>query len=224
MPGVQSLSRSPGLFEPEGDWLAAMAVDSGLLAVACDGAGGMRHPGLAARRSAETFIKHCQLHFLEHACAPDGRHLQIHLARAMADLQGQLGEREMATTLTGLCLFNSQLRLYHVGDSRAYLFRQGNCVQLSRDHLAAPGHASNLSRALGVPGRDQLLCLDMDLLPGDRLLLATDGLASAGIDAVFLAELDAESADLLPALEEKLTRKVLIDQASLLLIDCGAWQ
>ncbi len=224
VPGLHAFSRSPGLFEPEGDWLSAMAVAGGLLAVACDGAGGMRYPGLASRRSAETFIEQCQLHLQQHDQAPAGRQLQIHLARAMASLQGELGEREMATTLTGICILHGQLRLYHVGDSRAYLFRQGECLQLSRDHLAAPGHASNLSRALGVSGRDQLLCMDLELLPGDRLLLATDGLSSAGFDAEALARMDAASDDLSQALEAELARTALIDQVSLLLVDEEAWR
>ena len=85
--------------------------------------------------------------------------------------------------------------MVNVGDSRAYLFRDGSLRQLTRDHTvtadlvrrgalneddaAANAYRNVLTRALGV-GRavevDSDICLT---LPGDRLLLCTDGLVNA---------------------------------------------
>ncbi len=49
-------------------------------------------------------------------------------AQADADLQG------MGTTLTSLWFHGGRVYLAHVGDSRAYLFRDGRTQQLSDDH------------------------------------------------------------------------------------------
>jgi protein phosphatase len=49
-------------------------------------------------------------------------------AQADPDLQG------MGTTLTSLWFFGGRVYLAHVGDSRAYLFRDGRTQQLSDDH------------------------------------------------------------------------------------------
>jgi serine/threonine protein phosphatase PrpC len=48
--------------------------------------------------------------------------------------QGDSALRGMGTTCTLLSLGNSQARLAHVGDSRAYLLRDGELSQLTEDH------------------------------------------------------------------------------------------
>ena len=97
------------------------------------------------------------------------------------------------TTLTALVRTGSQLALVHVGDSRAYLLRDGELHQLTTDHtvvqslvdrgdlgpdeLVAHPQRALLVRALGAGG--QLVEADLALrtaLPGDRYLLCTDGL------------------------------------------------
>jgi PPM family protein phosphatase len=82
----------------------------------------------------------------------------------------------------------------HVGDSRAYLLRDGRLRQLTDDHsvvaeyLAAgkirpediPRHPqrSMLTRALGLARHVDVDAFTETLHPGDRLLLCTDGLNS----------------------------------------------
>jgi serine/threonine protein phosphatase PrpC len=82
----------------------------------------------------------------------------------------------------------------HVGDSRAYLLRDGRLRQLTDDHsvvaeyLAAgkirpediPRHPqrSMLTRALGLARHVDVDAFTETLQPGDRLLLCTDGLNS----------------------------------------------
>src|SRR5262245_66632325 len=43
----------------------------------------------------------------------------------------------MGTTMTLACSLGPILVLAHIGDSRAYLFRAGQCYQLTRDHTIA---------------------------------------------------------------------------------------
>ena len=79
-----------------------------------------------------------------------------------------------------------------VGDSRAYLLRDGAFTQLSRDHtqvqemvdrgLMAPEQAAGhpmghiLSRAVGVRGALEIDRAEGEVRPGDVFLLCSDGL------------------------------------------------
>ena len=80
----------------------------------------------------------------------------------------------------------------HVGDSRAYLLRNGRLQPLTRDHtiveelvvrgLLAADEAERhpyknvLSRNLGAKPETQVDIVELELRPGDRLLLCSDGL------------------------------------------------
>ena len=83
--------------------------------------------------------------------------------------------REALTTLTALALRGRRYALAHVGDSRAWLLRGGECLQLTQDHRMERRDFAGLTRALGL---DDALRLDHsagELKVGDRLLLTSDG-------------------------------------------------
>jgi PPM family protein phosphatase len=98
----------------------------------------------------------------------------------------------MGTTLTAALVEDENVRLAHVGDSRAYLFRDGELHLLTEDHtlvhrMVVEGeiseteaeshpHRSILTRALGVDGSIQVDEDVVHMRDGDRLLLCTDGL------------------------------------------------
>jgi PPM family protein phosphatase len=106
----------------------------------------------------------------------------------------------MGTTLTAVSPLSTtaQCVIGHVGDSRAYLVRNGELTQLTRDHTwvqqqvdagmltarAARHHhyASVLNRVLGADdaGPDTFV---VDAAPGDLLLLCSDGLTTMLDDA-----------------------------------------
>ena len=96
------------------------------------------------------------------------------------------------TTLTALLRRGSRLALVHVGDSRAYLLRNGTLSLLTQDHtwvqsevdqgrLEPAAAAEHPQRALLVRALGWGDTVEADLalrtaLPGDRYLLCTDGL------------------------------------------------
>jgi protein phosphatase len=100
----------------------------------------------------------------------------------------------MGTTLTAVVLQPGKIHLAHVGDSRAYLLRDGDLRQLTEDHslvqrMVNEGrlspeeaeihpHRSVLTRALGVEPELEVDSDTVEVLSGDRLLLCSDGLTT----------------------------------------------
>jgi serine/threonine protein phosphatase PrpC len=99
----------------------------------------------------------------------------------------------MTTTLVAVAVGGGSAFLVHVGDSRAYLFRDGEVRQLTEDHsmvnelvrsgkmtwpeARASRHRHVITRAMGLYPTVQPSRGSFDLLPGDRLLLCSDGLS-----------------------------------------------
>lgn len=99
----------------------------------------------------------------------------------------------MGTTLT-LAELDEDLIAHvgHVGDSRAYLLRNGELVQVTADHTVvyeylqagritkeeAANHRqrSMLTRALGLVPEIEIDLIDLPLKIGDRMLLCSDGI------------------------------------------------
>lgn len=112
------------------------------------------------------------------------------IARAATDDPDLTG---MGTTATAALLEDGILYLVHVGDSRAYLIRDGRIIQVTQDHSvvaemvrrgalsadAAESHPARhvITRALGVDADIDIDALRVDLEPGDVVLLCTDGLS-----------------------------------------------
>lgn len=117
-------------------------------------------------------------------------------AGSAAVFQASQANRErhgMGTTVVA-CLVVDQKHLVvgHVGDSRAYLLRQGRLQALTRDHtiveelvdrgLLTPDEAERhpyknvLSRNLGARPETRVDIVDVELIPGDRVMLCSDGL------------------------------------------------
>lgn len=120
----------------------------------------------------------------------------------------------MGTTLTAALLHGKYATIANVGDSRAYLLRGGGITQITQDHtVVAEDVASGkitASQAKSDPRRNQLThalgtkqrletrlpnIFELALLPGDRLLLCSDGLYEV-VDTVDMQRLlGAQEAD-----------------------------
>jgi serine/threonine protein phosphatase PrpC len=107
-----------------------------------------------------------------------------------AESEGRAG---MTTTVVAAVLAAGTAFVAHVGDSRAYLVRGGELRQLTEDHsmvnelvrtgkmtyaeARASRHRHVITRAVGLYPTVQPSLAAVDLLPGDRLLLCSDGLS-----------------------------------------------
>ncbi|MFC9506845.1 MerR family transcriptional regulator [Streptomyces sp. NPDC057002] len=105
------------------------------------------------------------------------------------------GADDIGTTLTALLWTGSRLALVHIGDSRAYLLRDGELFLITHDHTVVQSMIDEgrltSEEALSHPQRTLLLKAltgggatvipDLrlhDAHPGDRYLLCSDGLSS----------------------------------------------
>lgn len=180
-------------------------IDAPPLFAVADGMGGAQAGEVASRTAVEA---------LSRALA-GGRALPD--AAQEANLQVfTLAERDpsrsgMGTTLTVLRLLegNERAELAHVGDSRAYLLRDGGLEQLTADHslvgemmregkLTADQAFSHparsiLSRALGTEPGVKIDRREIELRAGDVVLLCSDGLSSAVPDATIVKLLQGVS-------------------------------
>jgi hypothetical protein len=88
------------------------------------------------------------------------------------------------TTLTALVLRGQSYTLAHVGDSRAYLVRDGQMVQMTQDHVVDhPDFKHQLLRAVGAEDRLVVDYVQGDLQLGDVFVLLTDGVHGELSDA-----------------------------------------
>jgi PPM family protein phosphatase len=122
------------------------------------------------------------------------------LASAVASARDTLHEMSMSdpavegmgTTLTALLWMDDQVAVCHIGDSRAYLLRDGDLYQITRDHtliqslvdegrLSPAAAANHPQRSLIIRALQGSTEADPDLAMhtaklGDRYLLCSDGL------------------------------------------------
>lgn len=112
--------------------------------------------------------------------------------RIYAKAQAETQLHGMATTLTAAWIEGETCTIAHVGDSRAYLLRDGELRQLTEDHSwvaqmvkdgrITPEEAwehpwrNYVVQALGGQPDVAIEMLNVDLAVGDRLVLASDGL------------------------------------------------
>lgn len=161
-----------------------------LFAVA-DGLGGHQAGEIASSIAIETLLEAAPRAADVKALGRAARQANAAVIEAAATGRGRTG---MGTTLTAVMIEGSRLAVAHVGDSRAYLLHLGTLEQITSDHslvadLVRQGritaeesrthpNRSVITRALGSDPDMMADAFEVQAAPGDRLLLATDGLTS----------------------------------------------
>jgi protein phosphatase len=162
------------------------------LFVVADGMGGAQAGEVASRVAADAFV-----HGL-----PEGGTTEQRLATRVLEANSRIHtlaqeDRDragMGTTLTAAYLDGEEIVVAHVGDSRAYLWREGELTRLTRDHslvdelvrrgklteeeAAEHPQRSIITRALGPEPDVEVDTRTYRGQDGDVLLLCSDGLTS----------------------------------------------
>jgi protein phosphatase len=160
--------------------------------VVADGMGGAQAGEVAAQIAVDVFS-----HGLPDSGSPEERlasRVQEANQRIWEQSRARSEQAGMGTTLTAAYLDDSELAIAHVGDSRAYLFRDGSLRRLTRDHslvdelvrrgklteeqAAEHPQRSIITRALGAEPTVEVDTWTYPVRPGDVLLLCSDGLTS----------------------------------------------
>ncbi len=171
------------------------------LYVVCDGMGGSAAGEVASGMAVRALIETFEALTIQAASAGE----ELPIEKRLFDSIGQANRsvREagevnqhfygMGTTLVCACLDGRRLVVGNVGDSRAYLVRNGVCTQITQDHLlldeqvrqglitpemaAASDLQSVITRAIGTADEVEADLFAAELLLGDMFLLASDGLS-----------------------------------------------
>jgi serine/threonine protein phosphatase PrpC len=168
------------------------------LYVVCDGMGGAAGGEIASSLAVDTFlaIARQELDSLDGHMDCDCVALTRAVAAANRAVVVRAGwdicYRGMGTTLVGARLNGDKLTVIHVGDSRAYLLRDGRAVPLTQDHshvaeqmrlglmTAEEAERSSMrsviTRAIGAEADVQADLHQATLVAGDKVLLTSDGL------------------------------------------------
>ncbi len=183
-------------------------VGEGIFAVA-DGLGG-HEAGEVASRMAVRMLRELSL--------PQGKDPGSALRDALAEINRAIYQESvknpncdgMGTTLTALLIADQTAYIGHVGDSRAYLVREGRIHRLTEDHsivgeLIRMGMLSEaearvhpdrnlLTRAIGTGPDVEIEVGYLEIAERDRFLLCTDGLFG-NVDDDQICRVVATSAD-----------------------------
>ena len=176
------------------------------LFVVADGMGGARAGEVASQIAIETFQQG-----LDGSGSPEER-----LAERAREANRRIYERSraesgregMGTTLTAVYLDDTQVAIAHVGDSRAYMFRDGALSRLTQDHslvdelvrqgklteeqAAEHPQRSIITRALGPEADVTPDTFTYPVRAGDVVLLCSDGLTSMISEEVMRTVLASE--------------------------------
>lgn len=112
---------------------------------------------------------------LDRVIAAQNAWLADHNRRRAGTSKGGGGQAAM-TTLTSVVLRGHSYTLAHVGDSRAYLLRGTELVQLTQDHtMGTLAFQNGLTRAVGLDDGLRVDYTEGELQTGDTFVLTTDG-------------------------------------------------
>ncbi len=161
------------------------------LFVVADGLGGHEAGEVASSIAVETVRDHAPRRADVKALARAVKAANREVLRAAKEGIGRAG---MGTTITAALVENGRIALAHVGDSRAYLLRDGHLERVTEDHsmvadLIRRGqiteeesrvhpNRSVITRALGTDANMEADTYEVQASAGDRLMLCSDGLTS----------------------------------------------
>ena len=150
----------------------------GAVAVIADGVGGALGGRVAAELAVRSFVDG---HLGQNATLGIQRN-SARTIEAFNSWAHAVGARDaslagMATTLTALVLRGRRVHVIHVGDTRAYRWRDGALDRMTTDHaMAGAGLRHILTRAIGADESIRIDYASDTVRLYDRYLLCSDGI------------------------------------------------
>jgi serine/threonine protein phosphatase PrpC len=199
----------------------ALRAEAGWLYVVADGVGGAQAGEVASKLAVQTLLI---AYYHSYGESPADRLREAFAAanRAVHEQASGQDNYRMSTTLVAAVIRGHELTVANVGDSRAYLIQDGQIRQISTDHamvarlvaegVITPEQAEShpqrhvISRSVGARPDVQVDIFTETFLPGDRLLLCSDGLTE------YLT--DAEILDVMQGEDPEANVQRLVDQAN----------
>ena len=178
------------------DHFAAQTLDDGrVIALVCDGMGGARAGNVASTMAVDGFMMRFQGEF---AALPVEERMLKSAEVANQEIFLKSTQEEacsgMGTTMVAAFVDGAEAVILNEGDSRAYHINQEGIVLITRDHslvedLVERGeltreqarshpHKNLITRALGAEPILLADCFRQPIVPGDYLLLCSDGLSN----------------------------------------------
>ncbi|HKK17438.1 MAG TPA: protein phosphatase 2C domain-containing protein [Opitutales bacterium] len=182
-------------------------VDHGFFAVA-DGVGGLSGGADASRRIVELLEENIR-RISGSGESFDFANTIIGINQLVTrELNQAYPEKGSGSTLTLGRIIEKQLVIGHVGDSAAYRLRGGELQKLTIDHTMEqelieqygegarrnmpPAYPHTLTRCIGQEGNLVVDQSRVDLVPGDRILLCTDGLSKVVSESEIIERLASD--------------------------------
>ena len=189
------------MMTPEPAALSHIVGVNGSMFLVADGMGGANAGEVASRMAVELVAQQVFRELAESGRRPDWHNLLAILKRAiesanlaiLQESRKRTDRKGMGTTLTAAAIHNGKIYFAQLGDSRAYLVRNGVIVQMTHDQslvakLVAAGSITPaeakvhpqrnvILQALGIQNHIDIDFSVADLKRGDRVVLCSDGLS-----------------------------------------------
>jgi PPM family protein phosphatase len=213
---VADLSQGNASLQPE--VREHMVGERGSLFMVADGMGGAAAGEIASAMAADVILTHLKQTWATDADASPQR-FAFRLKEAVENANTKIHQhskehpevRGMGTTVTVAGILGHELYLAQVGDSRAYLIRQGEAIQLTKDQslmqrLVEAGELTEeeaeqserrniILQALGPEARVKVDLTYQPLSRGDTVVICSDGL-SGQVKKEEIADMVRETPDL----------------------------
>jgi len=160
------------------DAFATKRMEDVTVAILCDGVGSAEQGQEAAKRSTNFLLNSLKNR-------PQAWEMQKSITHFIESINNILYQESMeayerpeyVTTTTVAVIEGNKLYGANVGDSRIYLLREGNLIQLSQDHASEEEGMENvLTAAVGIAPTVDIYYFENLIQQDDKILLCSDGL------------------------------------------------
>lgn len=216
--------------ENQDKYIAGRLLNGVTFGFVCDGMGGVKGGEIASDTLSKMiedslFLHNEESHFNEERAVlnaiEDANSAIYNKGIAQSQLRG------MGTTVAGITIKQTECTVYHAGDSRVYILRNGRLALITKDHSVvqelvnqskisqqeAQDHPQKnlITRAVGATSEIEIDVASVEVQLGDMILCATDGLTNF-VTAQQL--IDTLSGDNVFNMPQKLIDKALENKAS----------